>query len=382
LTKIPSKNSLRIIPVRTKKEMAQFIHLPWTLYADDPAWIPPLVLERKQHLSSHNPFFAHAEAQFWMAFRNNRPVGRISAQINHLHQDRYNDATGFFGFLEAEDNPDCFQALFEVAEGWLRQRGITSIRGPFNLSINDECGLLVEGFSSPPQIMMGHALPYYAARVEDCGYSKVMDLLAYHIPADFQPPPFLPALFKKYEGQVRLRPLNKTGFKEDIRIIRDIFEDAWSENWGFVPFTDAEFLELGKNLKLLVDDDLVRIAEVDGEPAAMMVVFPNINEAIADLNGRLLPLGWLKLLWRIKVSFPSTIRVPLMGVRKKFQKSRLGAALALMMITELQIPSLKRKVREAEMSWILEDNVGMRKIIESIGGEAYKRYRIFQKDLS
>ena len=361
--------------------MSQFINLPWSIYAGDSAWIPPLRHERKELLSPRNPFFSHADVRFWLAFRDGCPIGRISAQIDHLHLERYNDATGFFGLLEAEENLDCFEALLETAEDWLRSRGMRRVRGPFNLSINQECGLLVEGFSTPPRIMMGHARHYYGPMVEQCGYAKAKDLLAYNIRADFEHPSFLPSLAKRFSDQVHLRPLNKSRFREDLKIIQDIFEDAWSENWGFVPFTEDEIIALGKNLKFLVDEEMVRIAEVDGEPAAMMVVFPNINEAIADLNGRLLPFGWLKLLWRIKVSYPTSLRVPLMGVRKKYQKSRLGAALALMMITELQVPSLKRKVREAEMSWILEDNEGMKSIIEAIGGKAYKRYRIFQKDI-
>jgi hypothetical protein len=314
--------------------------------------------------------------------RGARAVGRISAQIDQLHVQRYNDATGFFGLLEAEDNAETFQALFTVAEDWLRQQGMQRMRGPFNLSINDECGLLVDGFDSPPPIMLAHALPYYGMRVEEQGYAKEQDLLAYRVDPDFPPVRHLDALTRRVAGRVKLRSMRRDRFNEELEIIRSIFDDAWSENWGFIPFTTGEFEALGKNLKLLVDSESVRIAEVDGYPAAMIVLFPNVNEVIRDLNGRLLPFGWLKLLWRLKVVGPKSGRVPLMGVRRCYQGSRLGATLALMMISSLKDTCVKKGFKEVDMSWILEQNQGMSKIIESIGGIPYKRYRIYQKGLS
>jgi len=373
---------LRVIPVVGRRLMRSFIELPWSLYAHDPCWVPPLMVERKWHLSPKNPYFEHAEFQAWIACRGERMVGRISAQVDQLHLQRYQDATGFFGLLEAEDNMETFQALFHVAEEWLRQRGMNRIRGPFNLSINDECGLLVDGFDIPPPIMLGHALPYYGPRVEEQGYAKEQDLLAYRVDPETPQPRHLDVLTKRAAGRVVVRCMRRDHFNEDLAIIKDIFEDAWSENWGFVPFTAEEFAELGKNLKLLVDSELVRIAEVDGSPAAMIVMFPNLNEVIKDLNGRLLPLGWLKLLWRLKVVGPKSARVPLLGVRRCYQGSRLGATLALMMISPLHERARKRGIKEVDMSWILEQNYGMRKIIESVGSTLYKRYRIYQKGLS
>ena len=373
--------SLRVVPVAGRRLMRSFIELPWSLYADDPCWVPPLIIERKWHLSSKNPYFKHAEFQAWIAYRGERMVGRISAQIDQLHLQRYDDATGFFGFLEAEDNAETFHALFNVAEGWLRQQGMQRIRGPFNLSINDECGLLVDGFDIPPPIMLGHALPYYGPRVEEQGYAKERDLLAYQVDTAVSPPRRLDALTKRVAGRVVVRSMRRDHFNEDLAIIKDIFEDAWSENWGFVPFTTEEFAELGKNLKLLVDPESVRIAEVDGTPAAMIVVFPNINEMIKDLNGRLLPFGWLKLLWRLKVVGPKSARIPLLGVRRCYQGSILGATLALMVISPIHKRAREKGIKDMDMSWILEDNQGMRKIIESIGSTLYKRYRIYQKDL-
>jgi len=377
-----SRQPLEIVPVRGKGELREFLHLPWSLYAHDPAWIPPLLLERRQHLSKRNPYCRHATFQAWIARRARQTVGRISAQVDQLHLQRYDDRTGFFGLLEAQDDPEVFQALFGAAQTWLREQGMHRILGPFNLSINEECGLLVEGYDTPPMIMMGHALPYYTGRIEEQGFTGAQDLLAYRIRSDFAAPRQLDAFVARIAERVHLRPLRRRDFTEDLAILKDIFEDAWSNNWGFLPFTTEEFTELGKNLKLLVPPDLVRIAEVDGEPAAMMVVFPNLNEAISGLNGRLLPLGWLKLLWRLKVSRVKTARVALMGVRRCFQRSPIASTLALMMITSLQPTARRRGIEEVELSWILESNKGMRNIIESIGGEPYKRYRIYQKDLA
>lgn len=363
-------------------ELRAFLELPWSLYLHDPAWIAPLLLERRQQLSKHNPYFRHATFQAWIVRRGKQTVGRICAQVDQLHLQRYEDRTGFFGLLEAQDDPEIFQVLMETAQTWLRERGICRVRGPFNLSINEECGLLVDGLLTPPMVMMGHALPYYPQRIEQQGFSGVQDLLAYQITIDFAEPRYLDELVSRMAGNVRLRPLRLHAFEQDLAIIKDIFEDAWSTNWGFLPFTDEEFAELGKHLKLLVPPDFVCIAEVDGEPVAMMAVFPNLNEAIRDLNGRLFPAGWLKLLWRLKVRGVTTARVSLMGVRQRFQKSRLGAVLALMMITSLR-PSVRRwGIEQIEMSWILEDNMGMRKIIESLGGTPYKRYRIYQKEIA
>jgi hypothetical protein len=376
------KTSLQICPVRSRRQREQFIRLPWRIYQDDPCWIPPLLAERRQHLDPRrNPFFRHADTAGWLAVIDGRPAGRISAQIDHLHQERYGDGAGFFGHLEAIDDPAVFAALLDTVGDWLRERGMQSVRGPFNFSINQECGLLVDGFDTPPMVMMGHAPPWYTTRLEEQGFTKAMDLLAWRVNADFTPPAFLTRITPRLAGRVRLRPLDSSRFDTELALIRDIFEDAWQNNWGFVPFTAAELKELGRNLKLLVPPELVRFAEVDGEPAAMMAVFPNVNEAIRDLDGRLLPMGWLRLLWRLKVSGVKSIRVPLMGVRRQFQNSRLGATLALMLITSLQEESLRRGIETAEMSWILENNEGMSHINEAVGGVPYKRYRIYAKEL-
>lgn len=374
-------DTLRVAPVEGKRDLAHFLRLPHEVYRGDATWIAPLILERREHLSSKNPYFQHAEWRAWLAWRGARPVGRITAQIDRLHLEHHGDATGFFGMLEAEDHPETFRALLDTAEQWLRTQGLSRIRGPFNFSINDESGLLVEGFDTPPMVMMGHARPYYGPNVEACGYTKVMDLLAYRLHAEAEPPAALRTLAARLDERVRVRPLRRRRFQEEVDTLRDIFNDAWSENWGFIPFTAAEFEELGRNLRMLLDDDLIQIAEVDGEPAAMAVALPNLNEAARDLNGRLLPLGWLKLLWRIKARFPTSGRVPLLGVRKQFQNSLLGPALAYMVIDGLSGPLRRRGVRMMELSWILETNRRMRAILENMGADAYKRYRVYDKAL-
>ncbi|MGB9499255.1 MAG: N-acetyltransferase [Dissulfuribacterales bacterium] len=374
-------SSLLIKQVAGRSDLQQFIRVPWSIYTDDPAWVPPLLIERKEHLSLKNPFFAHAHFCSWIACRGTRVVGRISAQVDDLHIWRYQDATGFFGMLEAEDNAETFQSLLNIAEDWLRSKGMRRIRGPFNLSVNQECGLLVEGFDTPPSIMMGHARPYYGSRIEAQGYHKRKDFLAYLVDTDFDFPPVVKKLFKKNRHDIVVRPLRKSRFSEEMEIIMSIFNDAWSQNWGFVPFTKTEFEHIGKDINLLVNEDLVQIAEVGGTPAAMIVVLPNINEVIKDLDGRLLPFGWLKLLWRLKITHPKSSRVPLMGVRRQYQGGFMGPALAFRVIDAVRAPAIKRGFTEVEMSWILEDNMGMRNIIESIGGIAYKRYRIYGKNL-
>ncbi len=378
----PSYSSLKIIPVKDASDLRRFIRIPWSVYAHDPAWVPPLLVERRSQLSRRNPYFAHARCRFWLAYRGSRAVGRISAQIDELHQARHGDHTGFFGMLEAENDAEIFHVLLDTAGAWLRDQGSSCIRGPFNLSINQECGLLVEGFDTPPMIMMGHARPYYAERIAAEGYRKVKDLLACRLSTDFEPLELMRTALGRDAGCARVRPLRRSHLDEDLKILREIFEDAWSTNWGFVPFTEEEFRYLGYSLRLLVDDECVQIAEVDGVPAGMIIAFPNLNEAIRDLNGHLLPFGWIKLLWRLKVKYPQTARVPLMGVRKRFQGSALGSALAFLLIDAVRTHGLRRGVREVELSWILEDNMPMRNMVAAIGGVPYKRYRIYEKALT
>lgn len=380
---VPSEpTSLKIAPVSGKADLNTFIRVPNVILGSDPAWIPPLALERRLHLSARtNPYFEHARWQGWIASRNGRPVGRISAQVDSLHLERYADATGFFGMLDAEDQDETFAALLATAEQWLREQGIRRVRGPFNLSINDEVGLLVDGFDTPPVFMMGHARPYYGGHIERCGYHKAKDMLAYMVAPDFTAPKVMRRLLAGSMQRIRIRTLDRKHFDAELAVLRDIFNDAWADNWGFVPFTEAEFKDLGHSLRLLIAPELIQVAEVDGEPAAFIAALPNVNEAIRDLDGKLLPFGLLKLLWRVKLRFPTSARVPLMGVRRKFHNTNLGPGLAFLVIDAVRKHLVARGVKQVELSWVLEDNAGMCNIIESIGGRAYKRYRVYEREL-
>lgn len=361
--------------------MTDFIDIPWHVYAKDRMWIPPLRLERRFHFSKYNPFFQHGEWQAWVAYQNGVPVGRISAQIDFLHRERYGQDTGHFGLIECINDAEVFNALILQAESWLAARNTRRITGPFNLSINQECGILIEGFDSPPVVMMPHSAHWYQRRLEEQGYFPAKDLLTYWIQVDFEPPKAMQRLIKRHNSQVQIRTINGKQFSQDIEILRDIFNDAWSENWGFVPFTKEEFAELGNSLRYLVPEDYIQIAEVDGKPAAFMAVLPNLNEAFAELNGRLFPFGWFKLIQKIRKHEIHTARVPLMGVRKQYRNTPLGIALACLVIDAPRKAGLARGIREVELSWILEDNQSMRGILESLGSKAYKRYRIYGKTL-
>ncbi len=377
-----TRGTVVVRPVRTGRDLSAFIKVPHSVYVDDSAWIPPLHVERRMHLSPrHHAYFQHAHWQGWVAYRDGQPVGRISAQIDELDRRHHGADRGQFGFLEATDDPAVFSALFHAAEAWSAAEGAHRIRGPFNFSINQECGLLVDGFEHPPMVMMGHARPYYEAHLNHLGYKTAKDLLAFWIEADFEYPPVMRSLLKRYARRIRVRPMDGDKREEEFALLRTIFNDAWANNWGFVPFTEAEFRELGKQLRLLLEDDLVQIAEVDGVAAAFMICLPNLNEAIRDLDGRLLPFGWVKALWRLRRHRVKTCRIALMGVRPQYHGSPLGAALAMSVIAATMVPAVGYGIERGELSWVLEDNVGMLNILEAIGARPYKRYRIFEKTL-
>ena len=378
MTAIPP---VRVSPVRSCAARRAFLELPARIYRDDPHWIAPLRFEERQRVFGRNPLFAHAEARAWLALRGDLVVGRITAQVDALQQRTLGEAVGMFGMLEAEDDAEVFAALAAAAERWLRERGCSRVQGPFNLSINEEVGLLAEGFDAPPFVMMGHGRRYYPPQLEALGYRTAQELLTYTVRPDFAAPAVMTRLAERVADQVRIRPLRRGSLDAELDILRDLFNDAWANNWGFVPFTEAEFRALGRTLAALIPDEYVQIAEFDGRPAAFIVALPNVNEAARDLGGRLLPLGWAKLLWRLKVRGLGSARVPLMGVRRRYQQSRLGPTLAFLVIDAVRKGLGRRGVETVEMGWILESNSGMRNIIEAIGGAVYKRYRIYQKAL-
>ncbi len=378
-------SEIEIRPVIDRRDYKSFIQVPHVVFADDPAWIAPLNFERSQHISpKHNPFFQHGRAQLFLAVRNGQPVGRISAQVDDLRLERYQDATGMFGFLDAVDDARVFALLFDAAENWLKAEGMVRAIGPFGFSINEETGLLVDGFEHPPAFMMGHAAPYYQTHVAAAGYQPVKDVLAYDFDNSKTLPRGLAGMLAKVKatGDLEVRPLSKKNLDRDLAILIDIFNDAWSENWGFTPFSKAEIHKLGQDLKMLVAEQFIAFASYQGEPCAMAVTLPDINHAARDLNGKLLPFGWLKLLSRLKLSAPEAVRLPLMGVRRKFHGTPVGSALAMSVIDTIRTYHVNRGTKRAELSWILEDNVAMRRMIEAIGGKAYKTYRIFERNIA
>lgn len=373
--------TIDVRPADDKRALNDFVGVPWQIYCDDPHWVPPLRFERREALSPKQPVFAHLEWQGWVAYRDGVPVGRITAQIDRLHQERYHDQTGFFGFIEGIDD-DTIGALLTTAEAWLSARDMRRVRGPLSFTMNQEVGLLVDGFDSPPYFMMTHARPFYQQAIETRGYNKAVDLFAYLISAHFQPPPVMQSLFERLQRRVSIRALEPRRRDEELRTIREIFNDAWSDNWGFVPFTEDEFITIGREMLMIMPPDFIQIAEMDGEAVAFIVLLPNVNEIIRDLDGRLLPFGWLKLLKRLKLSYPRTARIPLMGVRKRLHNTRLGPGLALSVVQALRAPGIGKGIEEVEMSWILEDNAAMKNIIDTLGGRCTKRYRVYEKTLA
>ncbi|MGI9463188.1 MAG: dATP pyrophosphohydrolase [Aestuariivirgaceae bacterium] len=374
--------NIEINQVHDDRAIQDFLDVPRSIYHDDPNWIAPLDLERREHLSrKHNPYFEHAEAQLFTASIAGRLVGRISAQIDQLRLDKYQDACGQFGFLEAIDEPALFAKLLTSAEGWLRQRGMTHVKGTFSFSINEETGLLVDGFERPPSVMMGHAKPYYGPQLERLGYAKARDVIAYDYDGLSPLPRSMRAMVDKAtaSGEMSVRAISKKQLARDLDIIIDIFNDAWSDNWEFVPMTTAEINALGKNLKMLVSEGYIAIASWQGEPAAMAITLPDINDWIRDLDGKLLPAGWAKLLWRMFARPPKAVRMPLMGVRKTYQSSPVGAALALGVIDAVRDYHVGRGTTRAELSWILEDNTAMCRMIEALGASPYKTYRVYER---
>jgi hypothetical protein len=376
-------SSFTIEPVAGKKALDEFIELPNRLYRGHKGFVPQLTFERRLTLAfDKNPYYQHAEGRYFLARRNGQPIGRISAQVDQVYLERYKDQTGHFGMVDAEDDPALFAALFDAAEGWLRSKGMRRAIGPFNLSINEETGAQVKGFDERSMLMMGYNPAYTGPRIEACGYTKLRDVIAYDYDIANSPPTIGRRLVERYAaGRVTLRKVDMKRFDEEVRALLGIFNDAWQDNWGFVPLTEAEVALAAKTMKPLVVPDLVWFAELDGVPTAMILALPNVNEAIGDLNGRLLPFGWAKLLWRLKVKGLKSARVPLMGVRMALRNTPLGAALAMMVIDQLRANGKRLGIEHAELGWILENNAVVRRMIEQVGGKPYKTYRLYEKPL-
>src|SRR6476469_2621814 len=379
-----SSVSVTVRAVETKKDKKAFVDFAWEAYKGDPAWVPPLKDEVHGLITpGKNPWFEHARAQLWLAERGGRIVGRISAQVDDLVQEHMGAGIGQWCFFDALDG-DAAEALIKTAEEWLRAQGMTSALGPISLSIWDEPGLEIEGFAEPPTAMMGHHKPEYHAWITAAGHTKAKDLLTYEVDIEHWDDPMISRLIEMGERnpRIRIREIDKSKFAAESRLILNLLNEAWSHNWGYVPLTEAEIAYAGKKLKPIIFNELVRVAEVDGEPVAFMLTIPYINELIRDLNGELFPFNFIKLLWRLRKPKTTRARVPLMGVARKLHQSRLASQLAFMLIEYTRRDCVgKFGINIGEFGWILEDNKGMLSIAELPGARVNHRYRIYEKTL-
>ncbi|ANY19724.1 hypothetical protein A6F68_01207 [Tsuneonella dongtanensis] len=381
---------IEITPVSNKRERREFVDLAYRLNGSDPNWVPPLRMEAIELVTpGKNPFFEHADVELMIARENGRAVGRISAHIDRLAlaqpaEQGMGPGTGNWGLLEAEDE-EVAHALIARAEQWLRGKGMTRVLAPLSMSIWEEPGQLVKGHDHPPTIMMGHQPERYARYIDSAGgYEPAKSLLTYDLDVTREFPPLIQRIVAAGEknARIRIRNVDKSRFDEEARLILEILNDAWSDNWGFVPFTEAEIAYAGKKFKPVVFEDLIMVAEYDGEPVAFMMTLPDLNEAIAPLKGRLLPFGWAKLLLWLRKPQVRTMRVPLMGVKKRLQSSRMASQLAFMMIEHIRRNAIAHYgTKRGEIGWILDDNQGMVAIADAIESKVNREYVIYAKDL-
>ena len=361
-----------------------FVDFAFSHNKSDPNWVPPLKTEVHGLIDPRtNPWFEHAEARLFLAERDGQVVGRISAQVDELVQQHMGRGTGQWGMLEAVDE-EVAHALLHRAESWLRGRDMVRSLGPFSLSIWDEPGLLIKGHDHPPTVMMGHNRREYEGWVEAYGYAKAKDLYTYDVSVTEPFPPIVNRIVAAGEKnrRIRIRQANKKEFEAEAALLLGILNDAWSENWGFIPLTESEIGYAGRKLKPIVLEDIILIAEYDGAPVAFMMGLPDINPFIRDLGGSLFPFGWAKLLWRLKRMRPQRGRVPLMGGAKRLHASRLASQLAFMMIEYIRRAGTAHYgIGRAEIGWILEDNKPMVSIAEAIEARINKIYRIYEKSL-
>ena len=385
-----SQGPVSIHPVKDKADKREFVELAFRLNRGDPAWVPPLKNEAFDLLTpGKNPWFEHGKAQLFLARRDGRTVGRISAHVDFLALEQpasqgMGPGTGNWGLLEAED-AEVAHALIVSAEDWLRGQGMNRALGPLSISIWDEPGLLVEGFETPPTIMLGHNSPLYQAWIEAEGYRPVKKLFNYAVDIVDGFPPLVNRIVTAGEKneRIRIRRVDKRKFDAEARLIMGILNDAWSDNWGFVPLTDSEIAYVGKKLKDIVFEDLIRVAEVDGEAVAFMIVLPNINELLIGMDGSLFPFNWARLLWWLRKPKSKRLRVPLMGVVKKLQNSRMASTLAFMMIEYIRRDGVaKYGAEQGDIGWVLDDNQGMNAVADAINATVNRVYQLYDKPLS
>jgi GNAT superfamily N-acetyltransferase len=376
-------STVAIRPVRSRRELKRFVKVPFELHRDSPQWVAPLIFERMEFLDREkNPYFEHAEAEYFLAERDGAPVGRITAQIDRRWDEFQGGNDGMFGFFETVDDREVAAALFEAAEEWLRSHGRERILGPMDFTTNDELGILIEGYELRPMILQPWHPPYYAKLIDELGYGKAMDLLMWflalgELKEGDQFAPEIHAAAKKAlrdEGVV-IRNMRKREMADEVRRFMGVYNEAWGDNWGFVPITDAEVEFQAKNLKQVLDEDWAYMAEKEGEVVGAALTLPDVNQVLAGLDGRLLPFGWLRfLLGKRKID---RVRVLALGVKHDYRHSGVAAGLYLKHL-ETASPD---GVPAGETGWILETNEPMNRAMEGMGGEVVKRYRLYEKQL-
>ena len=367
-------------PVTGSAEQDKFIKFPWQIYRDDPVWVPPLLMDVRTALDpTKHPFHQHATTALFLAWRGDDVVGRIAAIVNESHNKFHEDKLGFIALFESIDDQAVADALLRTAETWLRERGMTAAQGPMNLSTNEELyspGVLIDGFDTPPSIMMGHTPRYYAPLFVNAGYDKAKDLIAYWVPAAPTPERLIAAserILKR--NKLKIRTLDMKKLDDEVASIQKIYNSAWERNWGFIPMSGTEIDFMAKALKPVVNPNLCGIAEVEGEPIGFILALPDYNQALKHVNGRLFPFGLFKLLWyRRKIN---AIRVITLGLKPEYRNRGIDALLMMFIFQNAEPIDMNR----GECSWILEDNLPMRLAIEKSGGVAYKTYRVYEKQL-
>ncbi|HSL72814.1 MAG TPA: hypothetical protein VK864_21355 [Longimicrobiales bacterium] len=372
---------LEVRAVANRRDLDRFIKFPWRIYENDPVWVAPLLGDVRRALDPvKHPFHQHADVACFLAWRGPDVVGRIAAIVNRRHNDFYHDTTGFFGLFESVDDQTVANALLSQAEAWLRERGCTTCRGPMNFSTNDELcspGVLVDGFDTPPMVMMAHTPPYYARLLEAAGYRKEKDLYAYWVNGETTPDRLKQALERLRRNEaIEIRTINLKDFDREVARVKQIYNSAWERNWGFVPMTDAEFDFMAKQLRPIVEPRFVLIGEVKGEPVAFAIELPDLNQAFKHMNGRLFPIGLFKFLWyRRKID---RVRVLTLGVVSAYR----GRGIDGLLIGRILEAAQPLGMAKGECSWILEDNIPMRKGLDRVGGRIYKTYRVYEKPLT
>jgi hypothetical protein len=374
--------SIQIREIPIGGDVRPFLDVVDDIYRTDPQYVRPLDMMLKDVFSRKNPFFEHAEGTCFVAYKNGQCVGRLTAQIDRAHLARHHDDAGFFGFIDTIDDSEVCKQLLDRAAEWLKARGMKRIRGPISLNINEELGCLVDGFDTPPMIMMAHHRAYQGGLIEQAGLAKLKDFYAWRYTVGDVP--------KRAERahadiavlpEVRTRQFDMKRLDEEVAVVMDIFNDAWSDNWCSVPASKSELRKMASDMKLLLVPELTRLVTIDGEPAAFAIALPNLNELIGDMHGKVLSLGLPKLLWRLKVEGPKTARLALRGIRKKYRHVRKYAALSAFLYVEMNRSGRTKGIKWGELSWTVEDNAPMNVGIKFMGGTIYKRYRVYEREL-